>query len=614
MSRMMGLGVFVALCALMSVAALAQGNLPQAVQLAVADLSQRTGVPAEQIAVVSLEEVTWPDTSLGNPQPGMFYAQVLTPGYRVVLDAADQRYEYHTDRGTQFSFVGAVTAAPAPDGLEPAPREHDEVLTRLEMIGAAKSDLARRLGIAVGAVYLASVEAETWPDASLGFPRPDALYQPQPTPGYRLIFETAEAGLSQYHTDLTGRVVAWDATVVGGGAPPPAQGGAGAVDDAVADLAGRLAISPEDVTVLDVSEVRWPDGSLGLPEPGMVYTKAIVRGLRIVLGALDRAFEYHSAMSGGARYAGVVYPDDPRISVLHLARVEPIDGNNFFDLRRVSPTGTSSETVVPLISDFAATPDGRDIAVVRRESRSGHMLGVLQPGGELAVWDRAMDFGGLAWDETGSWLAYWRRPGVGQPPALFVRARWWDGNRPVNLPGFEPGSFVPGKLAWTSDGLTITIHPAASSPQTFFWNGEQATSLGFYEVLCWIPRTRALVARSGPDQLVTLIPGMGETPLVRGANITSVASPSRQQRLVAVRSRGDGGLDLVSMTWGGQLTNLASMTGASAARVEVSPVGNIATVHYQMGDEEHTDILRLGDTAQQLMNIAEPGPALPVAD
>ncbi len=63
MSRMMGLAVFVALCALMSVAALAQGNLPQAVQLAVADLAQRTGVAADQIAVVSLEEVTWPDTS-----------------------------------------------------------------------------------------------------------------------------------------------------------------------------------------------------------------------------------------------------------------------------------------------------------------------------------------------------------------------------------------------------------------------------------------------------------------------------------------------------------------------------------------------------------------------
>jgi hypothetical protein len=27
------------------------------------------------------------------------YAQVITPGYRVVLEAGGQRYEYHTDTG-----------------------------------------------------------------------------------------------------------------------------------------------------------------------------------------------------------------------------------------------------------------------------------------------------------------------------------------------------------------------------------------------------------------------------------------------------------------------------------------------------------------------------------
>ncbi len=40
---------------------------------------------------------TWPDTSLGCPQKGMMYAQVITPGFRVVLAVNDQDYEYHTD-------------------------------------------------------------------------------------------------------------------------------------------------------------------------------------------------------------------------------------------------------------------------------------------------------------------------------------------------------------------------------------------------------------------------------------------------------------------------------------------------------------------------------------
>ena len=67
-------------------------------QLAVADLAERLGISPSAITIVSVEAVDWPDTSLGNPQPGMFYAQVITPGYKILLSANDQLFEYHTDR------------------------------------------------------------------------------------------------------------------------------------------------------------------------------------------------------------------------------------------------------------------------------------------------------------------------------------------------------------------------------------------------------------------------------------------------------------------------------------------------------------------------------------
>ncbi|MCD6291080.1 MAG: hypothetical protein J7M34_11300 [Anaerolineae bacterium] len=65
---------------------------------AVADLAERLHVAEDEITVRSVEAVEWSDTSLGCPQPGMMYAQVITPGYRIVLEAGGQRYEYHTDR------------------------------------------------------------------------------------------------------------------------------------------------------------------------------------------------------------------------------------------------------------------------------------------------------------------------------------------------------------------------------------------------------------------------------------------------------------------------------------------------------------------------------------
>ncbi len=53
--------------------------------------------PPEEVKVISVEEVVWPDTSLGCPEPGMFYAQVLVPGYRIILEVGGKRVEVHTD-------------------------------------------------------------------------------------------------------------------------------------------------------------------------------------------------------------------------------------------------------------------------------------------------------------------------------------------------------------------------------------------------------------------------------------------------------------------------------------------------------------------------------------
>jgi hypothetical protein len=71
-------------------------SLPEGANLAIADLAKRLDITADQIEAVRVESVEWPDTSLGCPQPGQAYAQVITPGQIVVLSANGQEYEYHT--------------------------------------------------------------------------------------------------------------------------------------------------------------------------------------------------------------------------------------------------------------------------------------------------------------------------------------------------------------------------------------------------------------------------------------------------------------------------------------------------------------------------------------
>lgn len=68
------------------------------------DLKSKYNVSEQDIIVLRITPVTWPDTSLGNPQPGMSYAQVLTPGYVIVVTDGKKTYEYHTGLNTVILY------------------------------------------------------------------------------------------------------------------------------------------------------------------------------------------------------------------------------------------------------------------------------------------------------------------------------------------------------------------------------------------------------------------------------------------------------------------------------------------------------------------------------
>lgn len=64
---------------------------------AISALSQNLGLDASQIKVVSAEPVEWPDACLGISQEGVACAQVITPGYKIILEANGKQVEYHTN-------------------------------------------------------------------------------------------------------------------------------------------------------------------------------------------------------------------------------------------------------------------------------------------------------------------------------------------------------------------------------------------------------------------------------------------------------------------------------------------------------------------------------------
>lgn len=54
-------------------------------------------IEPSRLEITQIEAVTWPDASLGCPQEGYLYAQVLTPGYKAILAAGEETVEVHLD-------------------------------------------------------------------------------------------------------------------------------------------------------------------------------------------------------------------------------------------------------------------------------------------------------------------------------------------------------------------------------------------------------------------------------------------------------------------------------------------------------------------------------------
>jgi hypothetical protein len=73
-----------------------------------------------------------------------------------------------------------------------------------------------------------------------------------------------------------------------------------AVLDAVrARLAADIGSDASAAVVQVGEEVQWPDGSLGCPEPGVMYTQAIEPGYRVVLVLDGVAYDYRVAARSG---------------------------------------------------------------------------------------------------------------------------------------------------------------------------------------------------------------------------------------------------------------------------------------------------------------------------
>ncbi len=72
-------------------------TFPPAAEQARAAAASALSTSLISVAIVSAEQEEWPDACMGLPEPLEVCAQVITPGYRVVLQAEGQQVTYRTD-------------------------------------------------------------------------------------------------------------------------------------------------------------------------------------------------------------------------------------------------------------------------------------------------------------------------------------------------------------------------------------------------------------------------------------------------------------------------------------------------------------------------------------
>lgn len=159
-------------------------GMTPAVSAAVTALSETLNLPPGQITVVSAEAVEWPDGCLGVQKPGVMCIQAIVPGYKIILEANGEQYEFHTDED------GSVVVQVA-----------EEVFGSVEEL--VINQLASNLGLDESDISVVSNTDIEFSDACLDVAMHNVVCAEVVTPGKIIVLE-AESVQYEYHVSNDG--------------------------------------------------------------------------------------------------------------------------------------------------------------------------------------------------------------------------------------------------------------------------------------------------------------------------------------------------------------------------------------------------------------------------
>ncbi len=161
--------------------------IPPVAQLAIEALAAQSGIPVESITVQTIEDVDWPNGCLGIDYKDTACTDAIVPGFRIILQANGQSYEYRSNQDGSLLMPAA-----------PIPATPDNKITQI-----ARTALAQQLGISEDAITILSQEEVDWPDGCLGINLTEMACMAVITPGFRIILQ-ANGQTYEYHSNQDG--------------------------------------------------------------------------------------------------------------------------------------------------------------------------------------------------------------------------------------------------------------------------------------------------------------------------------------------------------------------------------------------------------------------------
>ena len=80
-----------------------KGEVPQAIlESILKEAAAQAKVDRDQLVIARAQSVVWSDGSLGCPEPGMMYTQILVNGYWVIIEAGSKQYDFRVGSGGSF--------------------------------------------------------------------------------------------------------------------------------------------------------------------------------------------------------------------------------------------------------------------------------------------------------------------------------------------------------------------------------------------------------------------------------------------------------------------------------------------------------------------------------